>query len=117
MGEKEVKISTRGLANLKKSHIVNDFTFIVGDHHYNCPWFIAEFISPRVCQHRSIDITMNEFIITPHDPGRLFEFILSIGWGSRIHVNKETFSFFVSISRELSNWELPCFTLCPRFHF
>jgi hypothetical protein len=106
MGEKEMNISARGLRNISKSRIEKDFTFIVGEHHYNCPWFIAEFLSPRVSDLRSKDVTMNEFIIETKDPERLFEDILSIGFGSRICVSEETFSFFVSIARELCNWGL-----------
>jgi hypothetical protein len=106
MGEKEVNISASGLGHLKKLRIENDFTFIVGDNRYDCPWFIAEFVSPRVSQLRSVDITMTEFHIETNDPGRLFESILTLGWGSTIFVSEETFSFFVSISRELCNWEL-----------
>jgi hypothetical protein len=45
---------------------------------------------------------MNEFLLETKDPGRLFEDILSIGFGATICVNEETFSFFVSIARELS---------------
>jgi hypothetical protein len=106
MGEKELNISTRGLGNLKKSRIVNDFTFIVGDHHYDCPWFVAEFVSLRVSQLRSIHLTMNEFLIETEDPGNLFEFVVSLGWGSPIFMNESSFSFFVSISLELCNREL-----------
>jgi hypothetical protein len=106
MGEKEVNISTHGLRKLNKSRIVYDFTFIVGNNHYNCPWFVAEFISSRVSFHRSVDITMNEFVIETKDPGTLFENIISLGWGSKIFVNENTFSFFISIAVELCNWEL-----------
>jgi hypothetical protein len=94
------------LGKLNTLQIENDFTFIVGDNHYNCPWFIAEFLSPRVSELRSIDITMKEFLIETKDPGRLFESILSLGCGSTIFMSEESFSFFVSISRELCNWEL-----------
>jgi hypothetical protein len=78
MGEKEVNISARGLDKLRTSRIEKDFTFIVGEHHYNCPWFIAEFLSPRVNDLRSKDVTMNEFLIETEDPGRFFENILSL---------------------------------------
>jgi hypothetical protein len=78
MGEKEVSIGTRGLRKLRTSRIEKDFTFIVGEHHYNCPWFIAEFLSPRVSDLRSKDVTMNEFVIETKDPGKLFENILSL---------------------------------------
>jgi hypothetical protein len=79
MGEKELNITARGLRNLNKSMIKNDFTFIVGDHHYHCPWFLAEFLSHRVSQLGSVDITMNEFVIETQDPETLFESILSLG--------------------------------------
>jgi hypothetical protein len=44
---------------------------------------------------------MNEFVIESQDPGTLFEFILSVDYGSTLFVTKQTFPFFISISREL----------------
>jgi hypothetical protein len=70
MGENEVNISVRGLRNVIKSRIENDVTFIVGEHHYNCSCFIAEFLSARVSHLRSNDVTQNEFMIEMKDPGR-----------------------------------------------
>jgi hypothetical protein len=51
-------------------------------------------------------VTIKEFIIETEDPGILFESIFSIGFGSIIFVKEETFSFFVSIARELFHWAL-----------
>jgi hypothetical protein len=106
MGEKEVNISARGPKKLENSRIEKDFTFLVGEDHYNCPWFIAEFLSPRRSQLCSNAITVNEFVIETKDPDKLFELILSIGYGSNTIVTETTFSFFVSIAKELFNWEL-----------
>jgi hypothetical protein len=106
MEEKEVNISARGLKNITKLRIEKDFTFIVGEHHDNCSCFIAEFLSPRISHLRSNDVTMKELVIETEDPEMLFESILSIGFGSTLCVKEETFSFFVSIARELCNWEL-----------
>jgi hypothetical protein len=54
MRKKEVNISASGL----------------GNHYDDCLWFIAEFVSPRVGQLRSVDITVKEFLIENRDPGR-----------------------------------------------
>jgi hypothetical protein len=42
----KIKLSASGMANIAKSRSSSepDFTFIVGEHRYNCPWFVAGFI-------------------------------------------------------------------------
>jgi hypothetical protein len=89
-----------------KSRIENDFTFIVDEHHYICPCFIAEFLSPKVSHHREFDGTKNELIIETKDCEHDFESILSLGCGSQLSLKDLNHSFCLSIAKELWNWEL-----------
>jgi hypothetical protein len=41
-------LSARGLANVVVRDSPEDFTFIIGDHHYQCRSSVAQFLSPRV---------------------------------------------------------------------
>jgi hypothetical protein len=36
------------------------FHFVVGDDHYECPFYVAAFLSPKICQLRSHDASLNE---------------------------------------------------------
>jgi hypothetical protein len=41
-----VNISATGLANLQSREDQDNFQFIVGESHYQCPSFVADFLSP-----------------------------------------------------------------------
>jgi hypothetical protein len=45
--EVQVGLSAKGLANVSQNICEADLTFIVGDDKYQCPLFIAAFLSPR----------------------------------------------------------------------
>jgi hypothetical protein len=106
MKESAVKLSSSGMANITKSRMENDFTFIVGGRRHSCPWFVAEFLSPKVSRVHSVDITVSEIDIEVQDVNNEFESILSLGFGSSLSVARENRLFLLSIARELNNWEL-----------
>jgi hypothetical protein len=60
MTESRLRLSSGGMRNIVKARIENDFTFIVDEHRYSCPWFIAEFLSPKVGRLHSIDGMIQE---------------------------------------------------------
>jgi hypothetical protein len=94
------------MANITSSKIENDFTFIVGNDSYACPWLVAAFLSPRIGRLHSTDPTLNEITIETKDPEHQFESILSIGRGESIEVNESSIRFVASIASELGNFEL-----------
>jgi hypothetical protein len=109
MSESEVfnlSLSARGLANIPRSESQNDFEFIVGDNHYPCPWYVAAFLSPKLCRNFSVDGTQHSFIVETPDSNDQFCELLSLGRGESIHFTSTNLSFFVSIAREFENTEL-----------
>jgi hypothetical protein len=108
MTEMKMKLSSGGLANIAKSKSKSEpeFTFIVGEDRYNCPWFVAAFLSPRVGSFQSTDVTQNELEIETTDLRKEFSAVLSLGYGSSLSVTKQNRKFLLSIARELHNVEL-----------
>jgi hypothetical protein len=86
--------------------IEKHFTFIVGDIHHNCPWFVADFLSPKIASFHSVDSSIDEFVIKTKDSENKFHEIISLGSGLSVCVNDMNGSFFTSIASELCNWEL-----------
>jgi hypothetical protein len=85
---------------------LNDFEFTVGDESYRCPWFVAEFLSPRIAQLRDADNTIYQFKIETEDPQREFGRFLSLGWGGTIEISDESLLFYEMLSKEILNEEL-----------
>jgi hypothetical protein len=104
--KQQLKLGASGLANIANSEPDNDFAFLVGDRSYNCPWFIAAFLSPRIAQLHSNDPTMNEFVIETEDCEDEFGAFLSIGRGESVEVDEGNLRFLFSVARELGNFEL-----------
>jgi hypothetical protein len=101
------------MKNIATSRLENDFTFIVGDLSYSCPWFVAAWRPPKVAQLRSLDPTLREFTIETKDPGNHFEEFLSLGRGCGVAITEANRSFLLAIAFELANEELFS-TLCSR---
>jgi hypothetical protein len=99
-------LSAQGLGNLSKHIYDNDFTFIVDDQHYECPRFIAGFLSPKICELQSNDPTVQEFMIETKDPHSYFKTFLSLGMGARVKISSLNLKFFQTLCRELRNGEL-----------
>jgi hypothetical protein len=99
-------LSTRGLENIRKREEINDFEFIVGESRYRCPWFIAEFLSPRVARLRCVDDTICEYSVeTKDDEGNFGNFVL-LGHGASVKIDSDKFDFYANLSNELENQEL-----------
>jgi hypothetical protein len=87
-GEPKLLLSATGMRNIAQSKAENDFTFIVGDVSYQCPWFVAAFLSPRIGELHSMDPTVNEYLIETKDPEHQFEEFLSFGRGEFVQVRE-----------------------------
>jgi hypothetical protein len=101
-----VQLSASGLRNVQQKLYENDFTFIVGSERYRCPSFIAEFLSPRISHLRSIDPTLNEFLIDCEDSDGAFSHILVSGEGLIVRVTESNQEVLRRFCTELRNSEL-----------
>jgi hypothetical protein len=102
----ELTLSSTGLSNLAAPKLRNDFTFIVGEDSHKCPWFVADFLSPKIAQLHFTDSSIDEFVIETEDTEKQFGEFLAFGRGSSVRVMESNLSFLVSIACELSNFEL-----------
>jgi hypothetical protein len=102
----KISLSSKGLTNIPRPESRNDFDFIVGESHYLCSWYVASFLSPKICRNYLIDPTQTEFIVETPDPNHQFPEILSLGRGETIDLTSSTLSFFISIAREFESGEL-----------
>jgi hypothetical protein len=92
-------LTAQGLANLSRAQTERDFEFMVGNHSYRCPWFVAELLSPKLCSLRSADPTFNEMRIETVDNDNIFPDFVSLGSGRDVIVMEANYPFFVSIYR------------------
>jgi hypothetical protein len=102
----KISFSARGLKNINIKDSECNFTFSIGSRTCRCTSFVAEFLSPRVFQYRSIDDAIDELSITVNDPECVLESILAIGRGGPLEVAAENLSTIMSICSELWNSEL-----------
>jgi hypothetical protein len=72
-------LSSKGLANIPRQEGRNNFDFIVGEDHYECPWYVAVFLSPKLCRFQTSDGSLNRFIVTTPDPKHQFCDVISLG--------------------------------------
>jgi hypothetical protein len=105
MSSLNVKLSTKGLANLP-TETENPFCFVVGDSQYQCSFCVAAYLSPKIGRLCSLDRSLNEFDIETIDDRFLFERFLSLGRGVEFTIEPSETEFFLSVSEELENTEL-----------
>jgi hypothetical protein len=101
----ELRLSANGMANISPLKSEQDFTFIVGDNAYKCPWFVADFLSPWIGRLHAVDPSISELVIETEDPGHQFEAFLCLGQGVPLVVNDANQRFFALLSLELGNYE------------
>jgi hypothetical protein len=99
-------LSARGLGNVAVRDWSDDFTFIVGGHHYRCPSSGAQFLSPRVSELGCIDATISEMRLEVEDRDGLFGSVLEAAAGDRIAVHSVHRRTFTDICTALWNSEL-----------
>jgi hypothetical protein len=101
-----VTLSAKGLRNIIRENYQNDFKFIVGERNYDCPSFVAEFLSHRISKFRRNDCTISEIEIESRDVSNCFEKFLSLGFGSSVLFEESDSAFLRSICIELESIEL-----------
>jgi hypothetical protein len=102
----EIVLSAKGLGNIPQSKAERDFTFVVGQVCYRCPFYVADFLSSAVCRLHEEDATVDKMNVNTEDPNHYFESFLGLGFGESVELREENRLFFESISRELENHEL-----------
>jgi hypothetical protein len=108
MADSAVWLTSQGLHNVLYDVHRSDFTFSVVGRSFECPSFIAEFISPTVSRLRRLDPTLAEFVIEIDDPsGSLFfEKILSLARGCPLDITELPLKDVGRICHQLGNQEL-----------
>jgi hypothetical protein len=107
--EKQLILSANGLTNWQRGIYENDFTFILQDARYDCPLFIATFLSPRVANLLSSDPTIRELQIKTRDPNHFFTGVLGLAEGRAVQLTAANSQFFCSVGVELKNQEMAGF--------
>jgi hypothetical protein len=97
------------LRNVRVKQPQSDFTFIVGSHRHRCPSVAAEFLSPRVCEIRAIDATINELSLGVDDKGGLFGQLILLSQGETVEMNCSVIERLLLIYRQLRNFDLSRF--------
>jgi hypothetical protein len=86
-----ISLSSYGLKNIPYRDELDDFEFIVGDARYRCPWFIPDFLSPRIAGLHRADNTICAFVIETKDAKSEFREFLSLGRGGTIKIGSPSF--------------------------
>jgi hypothetical protein len=55
-----LRLSAKGLLNVAANKTTKDSTFIIGDDRYECAWFVADFLSPKVSRLHAADPSIDE---------------------------------------------------------
>lgn len=102
----ELNASSKGLSHIPMDLHDEIFEFHVGQASYKCNMIVAEFLSPKICNLRRADPTIDQYSLESIDPQTMFKDFLSLALESRLHVDSENFDFMLSVARELENQEL-----------
>jgi hypothetical protein len=105
-----ISLSANGLANITYRDEINDFEFIVGEDRYQCPWFIAHFLSHRIAAIHEIDNTICSFRVETLDVEGEFRKIISLCRGETIMIDWMNREFYAALGEELENEELFSFS-------
>jgi hypothetical protein len=106
--DRGLRLSAKGLSNVPSSVSIDDvtFVFVFGSGRYECPRCIANFLSPRLCRASVGGLPQEEFVfetqLTVDDFGRFISHCFSSFSG----LTYSERDLFISIARELGNWEL-----------
>jgi hypothetical protein len=99
-------LSAKGLGYLHENVFAKDFTFIVGSDRWECPSFIAAFLSPWIAALQRNDPTLHEFTITTNDSCHNFATFLLLVFGSTVKISSTKLAFVQSICCKFWNGEL-----------
>jgi hypothetical protein len=97
--------TANGLKNIPNLQIWNNFDFSVGDCHYRCPCYVADFLSPLRGVLSSVVFTLRirlfpDFLLKRRILNCRFADIVSSAYGKPIHFGESERDFFLSVFRE-----------------
>jgi hypothetical protein len=98
-----VRLTSAGLAHAARANFTNDFHFFVGDHHYECPRFVAAFLSPRIARLHRADPTIDRFELKAS--GSIADF-LKLATGDEVIISSSNEAFLPNVAISLENHEL-----------
>jgi hypothetical protein len=101
-----VRLSAKGLFNVRAESPDAKFAFIVAGRRHECSWGAAEFVSPRVSDLHSFDATIDELIIDVDDPENFFDEFVAAASGGCVTMSPPNCEVFLSICAALDNREL-----------
>jgi hypothetical protein len=104
----DVKLTIDGMKNVPLEMLQNDFDFVVGSDTYQCPRWVAAFLSPKISQLYTADPTVTAYLVETEDPLQQFSQFLSLAYGSSLVVTDSNRRVLLSLARELANTELQC---------
>jgi hypothetical protein len=102
----EKRLSAKGLLNVPTDTSAGAFSFVFASGRYESPRFFADFLSPRLCEYHIGGLPQDEFTFETHLTIGDFEKFISCCCSSFSGLSEEERSLFVTISRELGNWEI-----------
>jgi hypothetical protein len=100
---KPVRLTSMGLAHAARANFPRDFHFLVGEHHYECPRFVADFLSPRIARLHCADPTIDRFELKAC--GSITDF-LKLAAGNEINICSSNQAFLANLALSLENHEL-----------
>jgi hypothetical protein len=101
-----LQLSAKGLLNIATNKMIKDFTFILGNSRYECAWFIADFLSPKVSRFHSVDPSIEELVIETQITSDCFNKFISNCFTSFCSLSDDERQIFLSLSREFDNVEI-----------
>lgn len=99
-------LSSKGLKNVPKSLLPDDFEFILVGNTYKTNKILADFTFPAISRLHSIDPTISTYMIPIDDRNGFFSFFVDLMHGIEISPPKESFLFLIQISSILENSEI-----------
>jgi hypothetical protein len=102
----EFRLSADGFRHFPQSEPVTEFHFVLGNKTYECAWFVADFVSPRIARLHAVDPSIDQYFVETIDSHNQFQSFLELGRGCPLFVTDENRSFLLAIARELENFEL-----------
>lgn len=97
--EAPVKLSSKGLKNVRMELYEGLFEFVVGDEKYNCSPIIAEFLSPKISRLREADPSVCCYIVNTKDSSSKFKDFLELSFSSELQIAPEDFAFLFRFRR------------------
>jgi urate oxidase len=80
--------------------MIKDFTFIIGNDRYQCAWFIADFLSPKMSRFHAVDPSIEEIAIETKITSDGFNKFISSCFTSFCEMSDDERQLFLSIRYE-----------------